>query len=286
MRSTSSYSATGGTVQRLAPAKPGNLYLRIVSALVLAPAVLVLIFLGWPYFGLLATVLGGILVWEWARICGAGDLTRAGYLSVATVVAALSAATLGEYRIAGWIILAGAMAAAVVSSREAGRDRVSLWYALGVPYTAVPCLALLWMRSIPEQGLEIVLWLLFAVWATDIGAYAAGRGIGGPKLAPRVSPNKTWAGLGGGAAAAVLVGVIAGYLVEWWNPLEMAALSGFLAVVAQAGDLFESGVKRHFGVKDSSNLIAGHGGFLDRVDGVLAAAVAMAVLLWARGGTF
>lgn len=286
MRFTSSFSATGGTVQRLAPAEPGNLYLRIVSALVLGPAVLVVTVLGWPYFGLLATVLGGILVWEWARICGAGELTRAGYLSVASVVAALSAATLGAYLICGWIILAGAMAVAVAGNREAGRDRISLWYALGVPYTAVPCLALLWMRTIPEQGLEIILWLLFAVWATDIGAYAAGRSIGGPKLAPRVSPNKTWAGLGGGILAALGIGAIASFLVQWASLAELMVLSGGLAVVAQAGDLFESSVKRHFGVKDSSNLIAGHGGFLDRVDGVLAAAVAMAVLIWARGGTF
>ncbi len=134
--------------------------------------------------------------------------------------------------------------------------------------------------------MEVILWILFAVWATDIGAYAAGRAIGGPKLAPRISPNKTWAGLGGGVLAAILIGVAAGAVVSWAPSLELAILSGVLAVVAQGGDLFESGVKRHFGVKDSSNLIAGHGGFLDRLDGVLAAGVAMVVLLWARGGAF
>ncbi len=286
MQSMSSFSATGGTVQRLAPAETGNLTLRIVSALLLGPSVLLLTVLGWPYFGLMATVLGGVLAWEWSRICGAGELTRAGYLSVAAVVAALSAATLGELTLGGWFVLAGAMAAAVFGRSDTAQDRVSLWYASGVIYTAVPAMALVWMRNIPEQGLGLVLWLLFAVWATDIGAYAAGRALGGPKLAPRFSPNKTWAGLGGGVLSSAAVGAAAGALLPWSEPLSLAALSAVLALVAQSGDLFESWVKRHFGVKDSSNLIAGHGGFMDRLDGVLAAGLFLSLLVWAKGGAF
>ncbi|MDJ0607474.1 MAG: phosphatidate cytidylyltransferase [Kiloniellales bacterium] len=286
MRFTSSSSATGGTVQRLAPADAGNLTLRIVSALLLGPSVLLLTFLGWPYFGLMATVLAGVLAWEWSRICGAGELTRAGYLSVAAVVAALSAASLGELRLGGWIVLVGAMGAAVLGRSETVQDRVSIWYASGVVYAALPAMALVWLRGVPEQGLGLVLWLLFAVWATDIGAYAAGRGLGGPKLAPRLSPNKTWAGLGGAVVSSAAVGAAAGALVTWSDPLALAALSAVLALVAQGGDLFESWVKRHFGVKDSSNLIAGHGGFMDRLDGVLAAGLFLTLIVWAKGGSF
>ena len=286
MRFTSSSSATGGTVQRLAPADSSNLTLRIVSALLLGPSVLLLTYLGWPYFGLMATVLAGVLAWEWSRICGAGELTRAGYLSIAAVVAALSAASLGELGLAGWIVLVGAMGAAVVGRSETVQDRVSIWYASGVVYSALPAMALVWLRGVPEQGLGLVLWLLFAVWATDIGAYAAGRGLGGPKLAPRLSPNKTWAGLGGAVVSSAAVGAAVGALLTWSDPLPLAALSAVLALVAQGGDLFESWVKRHFGVKDSSNLIAGHGGFMDRLDGVLAAGLFLTLIVWAKGGSF
>jgi phosphatidate cytidylyltransferase len=126
---------------------------------------------------------------------------------------------------------------------------------------------------------------LALVWATDTAAYIAGRGIGGPRLAPRISPNKTWAGLAGGVVGAALVGLVASLLRdapadvglpgEMWR---LVALSGVLALVEQAGDLVESAVKRHFGVKDSGNLIPGHGGVLDRVDGLIAVSLAVAGL--------
>jgi phosphatidate cytidylyltransferase len=130
-----------------------------------------------------------------------------------------------------------------------------------------------------------LLWVLGVVWATDTGAYIAGRRIGGPKLAPRVSPNKTWAGLFGGIAAAGLVGLAAAALVAGVSPWIAAPLSAALAIVEQAGDLFESAVKRRFGVKDSSNLIPGHGGVLDRVDGLLSVSLAVAALSWMVGHT-
>jgi phosphatidate cytidylyltransferase len=131
--------------------------------------------------------------------------------------------------------------------------------------------------TIREQGRGPLLWVLFLVWATDSGAYFAGRAIGGPKLAPRISPKKTWAGLAGGMLAAALVGwaMQNGVMPGAWR---LAAASAALAVVAQAGDLAESGLKRYFGVKDSSQLIPGHGGVLDRLDGLLAVAPAVAVL--------
>jgi phosphatidate cytidylyltransferase len=158
------------------------------------------------------------------------------------------------------------------------------WLLLGLFYVSLPCLALLWIRNLPG-GLETLLWTLALVWATDTAAYVAGRGIGGPRLAPRISPNKTWAGLAGGVVGAALVGLAAALLRggpadaalpgEMWR---LVALSGVLALVEQAGDLVESAVKRHFGVKDSGNLIPGHGGVLDRVDGLIAVSLAVAGL--------
>ncbi len=280
MPSASFNNAIGATVRRLVPDKPGPLALRAVSALVLAPLVLAIVYLGAPYFDLLLTVVAAILAWEWARLCGAGEIARPGYLVIAAASAAMAAAMLREYTIAGWIIAVGAMAAAVLATREA--DRQPFWYALGILYAALPCLAIVWLRAQPTNGREIVFWIFFVVWATDTGAYAAGRAIGGPKLAPGISPNKTWAGLAGGVAAAGLVGMLGAWAMELSDPATMAGAGLGLALVSQAGDLFESGVKRRFGVKDSSNLIPGHGGLLDRLDGVLASALTVAVLIWLR----
>lgn len=153
----------------------------------------------------------------------------------------------------------------------------------GTPYIGVPALSLAWLRSDPASGFETILWLLCLVWATDIGAYFAGRLIGGPKLLPRVSPKKTWAGLIGGMVSAAGVGAgIAAWL--GLSVVGFGLLSAGLAVVSQAGDLFESWVKRRFNVKDSSNIIPGHGGVLDRVDGVLPVAVVVAVVAAVQGG--
>jgi phosphatidate cytidylyltransferase len=125
-------------------------------------------------------------------------------------------------------------------------------------------------------------WLLLVVWTTDIGAYFAGRSIGGPKLAPRISPGKTWAGLVGGMAAAGLVGGLLTALAGagFWLA---AGLGALLAAVAQAGDLFESRLKRHAGVKDSGHLIPGHGGLLDRIDGLVFAAPTFALVVALMG---
>ena len=281
MRSVSSNNEIGDTVRRLVPVSAGDLTLRVVSALVLGPAALALIYLGPPYFDILLTALAAILSWEWSRLCGHGELDRPGYLAIAVVTAAMAAAGLREYTIAGWIIAAGAMAVAFLASRET--DRLPFWYALGVLYTALPCLSIVWLREHPDRGREIVFWLLFVVWATDTGAYAAGRLIGGPKLAPGISPNKTWAGLAGGIVAAGTIGALAGLFLLGVSPITLVWVAAGLAVWSQMGDLFESGVKRRFGVKDSSNLIPGHGGLMDRLDGILAAGPAVALLVWLRG---
>jgi phosphatidate cytidylyltransferase len=146
----------------------------------------------------------------------------------------------------------------------------------GVTYVALPALALLFLRDQPN-GLLLALWALATVWATDIGAYAAGRSIGGPKLAPTVSPSKTWAGLVGGVICALVLGLLL------WRfaglRLQLAFASPILAVIAQIGDLYESWLKRQAGVKDSGTILPGHGGVLDRLDGLVPVAPAAAALI-------
>ena len=158
-----------------------------------------------------------------------------------------------------------------------------LWLAAGAVYIAVPCIAIIWLRSDAAVGRQAIFWLFAVVWATDIGAYFAGRGIGGPKLAPRISPGKTWAGLLGGMVCAALVGAATALLLDLSRAVPLIVISALLAVVAQAGDLLESMVKRRFGVKDSGHLIPGHGGVLDRLDGMLTAAPAVAALTLVTG---
>ena len=159
-----------------------------------------------------------------------------------------------------------------------------LLLASGVLYVGLAIVALIWLRGWPgTDGRTAVFFLVLVVWGSDIGAYVAGRLIGGPKLAPALSPAKTWSGAAGGLVAAMLVGeAVAGHVT-----LGTAVFAGLLAIVCQAGDLLESAIKRHVGVKDSGRLIPGHGGLLDRLDGLLAAApVAALVVLASREGIF
>jgi phosphatidate cytidylyltransferase len=242
---------------------------RILSALVMIPVALGAAWLGNWAFVALMTVAGIALAWEWSRLC-LGRFTAGGR------ILAVGAALLP---LAGWLnplnglllIAATALLSGVPPVPE-GRKR--FWMHLGALYIMLPQLALITIR---EQGRGPLLWVLFLVWATDSGAYFAGRAIGGPKLAPSVSPKKTWAGLAGGMVAAGLVGWAMKHGIEP-GAGRLAIASALLAVVAQAGDLAESGLKRYFGVKDSSQLIPGHGGVLDRLDGLLAVAPAVAAL--------
>jgi phosphatidate cytidylyltransferase len=162
------------------------------------------------------------------------------------------------------------------SKISARRPGAAPWYALGIVYVFVPCLALIWLRADPAVGLQQIFWIVALVIAADTGAYIAGRSIGGPKLAPRVSPNKTWAGLGGAVVSAAVIGAITAVVMDRPSVGTLTIISAGLAVIEQMGDLAESAFKRHFGVKDASNIIPGHGGALDRVDGLIAVAAAVA----------
>ncbi|MDX2073914.1 MAG: phosphatidate cytidylyltransferase [Alphaproteobacteria bacterium] len=193
-------------------------------------------------------------------------------------VMVLSALALG-----GMFFIALIMIAALQMIRE--WDTITfneniLWRMAGLVYVAIPCACLLWLRR-EADGASLVLTLFLIVWATDIGAYFAGRLIGGPKLAPAISPNKTWAGLGGGALAAALVAAIATSFSPVPSGVGNAIVLGLaLAVLGQAGDLFESWLKRRADVKDSGTLIPGHGGLLDRVDGLILTTPVFALLVW------
>ena len=280
MQFANSTAATAGTVPR---ADASALRTRVASALILAPVALVAAYRGWPAWDALVAVMGACMAWEWARLCGGGRLSRVGAASMAIAPAAVAVAAFAGVIPALIIVGAGTVLVGLGASLEGASN--PLWSAAGVAYVGAPCLAMAWLRAMPGDGLVTLLWVLALVWATDTGAYVAGRGIGGPKLAPRISPNKTWAGLVGGIVAAALIGGVVSLLIQNAAGWITVPVSAALAVVEQAGDLFESGVKRRFGVKDSSRLIPGHGGVLDRVDGLLAVSLAVAALSGMAGHT-
>jgi len=266
----------------LNPADRRKLLLRSLSALLLAPPFLAAIYLGFPYFDLLIALGGGIGAWEWWRLCAPHSRPLAPLIALAGgVLATVAAAAAGAYSMAGWLIAVSGMAAAMVGARAAGTN--ARWLTFGAVYLPTACLAFLWLRAGAELGREIVFWVVAVVWATDIGAYFCGGAIGGPRMAPRISPNKTWAGLAGGTAAAAMVGLAAAWVGGTGGVPAVALASAALALLSQVGDLIESRLKRRAGVKDSGTLIPGHGGLLDRVDGLLAAAVGAGALLAMTG---
>jgi phosphatidate cytidylyltransferase len=258
------------------------LLLRVASALVLAPIALAALWLGPPFLPGLVLVVVAAMGWEWAKLCRRGGFGPTGILIVAAGLAGVAALALGA---GGWALAAAAAAAGVVLAATARAGTAEpLWAAAGTLWIGLGAIAFLWLAAAPAGGRATALWLLAVVWATDIAAYAAGRSIGGPRLAPRLSPNKTWAGFAGGVLSAGLIGAIAALLVGA-SPASLVAVSLALGVAAQLGDLAESLAKRHFGVKDASQLIPGHGGVLDRVDGLLAAAVLAGALALIAGAS-
>ncbi|MBN8828603.1 MAG: phosphatidate cytidylyltransferase [Sphingobacteriia bacterium] len=185
----------------------------------------------------------------------------------------------------GYVYLALIITAAVIMGFE-WQDIISkkehstkVWYILGIAYVTLPCLSLIWLRE-QNRGLFYIIWLFTVVWATDIGAYLCGKIIGGWKLAPKISPNKTWSGLIGGIICASLVGfAVANYKYTSLNYNSAIMISAMLAIYAQIGDLIESAIKRYFDVKDSGKIIPGHGGLLDRVDSLILAAPKFALFI-------
>lgn len=246
---------------------------RIVSGLLLAALALVLCYLGPVTFAVLVIVVAFIMCWEWGRVVRGHDFDPAFMVHGGTVAGACLLAGLGFAALGLVLVLIGAVLVLLLQFSEQGRLS-----ALGVPYVGFPAVSLLWLRADEPFGFAAVLFVLLVVCTTDTFAYFGGRGIGGARLWPRISPNKTWAGLISGVAAGALVGASFAFFVQGASHAGLAALAGLLAVASQAGDLAESALKRGFGIKDASTLIPGHGGFLDRMDGVVFAASAAALL--------
>jgi phosphatidate cytidylyltransferase len=257
---------------------------RVLSALVLLALGVLALEGGAVSFDVITAVGAAVLAWEWTRLCGGGRFGWTGAVQAAAVVAVVAASCVISPLAGVGLIVAG-VAGDYVVARVSRRDHPR-WVAAGIVYIGLPCIALVWLRGGGAEGKGLMWWLLLSVWATDTGAYFVGRAIGGPKLAPRISPKKTWAGLIGGMGCAAAVGAIVGVVQDGGAPLPavLALGSALLAVIAQGGDLAKSVVKRRFGVKDASHLIPGHGGLLDRVDGVMSAAIVLALWQWSTGG--
>lgn len=263
-----------------APAKRrSDLATRAVAGVVMIAVAVGALYAGGIAFWMLVSIAALLMIAEWAGLMHAG---RAQILLAVLVMAAamvggrwlISDPLLTEIYPGRIIVLMYglALAGALLLSAISFSPRLGA----GILYAGLPALSLLYLRDQP-QGLGIALWTLAIVWATDIGAYFAGRSIGGPKLSPLISPNKTWSGLIGGMIAALVVGYAIALVLALPRPLLF--LGGGMAVLAQMGDLFESWLKRRAGVKDSGRLLPGHGGVLDRLDGLVPVAVVIASLL-------
>lgn len=265
-----------------------NVWLRVGSALVLAPLVLGIAYVGgWFFLALCALGAGGIL-WEWMRLVTGGADPRLLGTGAAAILAALVLVGLDDPATAVIAIAAGAaMAGAIaayLSSRQIGRPAAA-WVVVGVLYGGIAFLGPALLRRDAELGFRAFLFLAASVWMTDICAYVVGRAVGGPLLWPRVSPNKTWAGAIGGLAGGVAGGLVVAYAGGTGGLAVVGVIALLLSAVAQAGDFFESAVKRRFGAKDASQLIPGHGGLMDRLDGFLVAAVVALVIGVLHQGT-
>ena len=246
---------------------------RIISGLILAALALGLTYAGPVTFALLVMAVAVVMCWEWGRVIRGERLDAAFAVHAGTVAAGALLAAMGFAALGLVLVLIGAILVLLIQFSEKGRLS-----ALGVPYVGVPSIALLWIRSDEPYGFAAVLFILLVVCTTDTFAYFGGRSIGGARLWPRVSPNKTWAGFISGIAAGMIAGALFAFFLEEASHVGLALTALLLALVSQAGDLAESALKRGFGVKDASTLIPGHGGVLDRMDGVVFAAAAAALL--------
>lgn len=248
------------------PAKFGDLTERIISALVMAGIAGIVFWKGGEFVLVLLVIIGGLMSWEFRRIIlpDASNSDIGLWVMVAGTTGAVIAANLFGFYFAFPIVLLAAFILWQIKHKR------PIWIASGMLYLAIPLAALMVIRE--EQGLAPVMWLIGVVIASDVGGYFAGQLLGGPKFWPAISPKKTWSGTVGGWALALAVGFVYWAFVSAEIGFITALLfSVLLAMAAQAGDLFESWLKRKAGVKDSSQLIPGHGGLLDRFDGLLAA---------------
>ncbi|MHB1217609.1 MAG: phosphatidate cytidylyltransferase [Alphaproteobacteria bacterium] len=286
MPSTNSIAVSAVTVPPAAEAPgAGGLARRAASALVLAGFGALSIEAGGVLFYSVVLLVASLLVWEWARLADRST-ARAGAAGASLLVALAVGLTLSPFSLAFGLVVAVAVVWLAVGLIAVPSGR---WTALGIFYVGAWAVAALWLRADPTGGREAVFWLVGVCIATDTGAYFIGRALRGPKLAPRLSPNKTWAGCIGGLLCAGAVGYVAAPYMRMSGAVLLAVASVGVSIAAQAGDLLESAAKRRHGVKNSGNLIPGHGGLFDRFDSIIGATLAVAaaclfigrsVILW------
>lgn len=265
--------APSGADPRAQPHK-SEMLTRLVSAIVMAALALGSALVSVWTFVALVIAAGVTVSWEWGRLVRkAGFDAIAGIQSaaVASVAVAVALSRPGLALIAAIVALVGTGLLAV-SSLTVG------WSLLGIAYSVLSTWSMVWLRSDPTLGATALLYLLLVAWTTDTASYGGGRLVGGPKLAPSISPRKTWSGLLVGILAPALVGYAFALFLQDTSAWRLTLVSIVIAAACQAGDLGESAVKRRFGTKDMSNLIPGHGGLLDRIDGLLIAAIAAALI--------
>jgi len=262
---------TEGETPKPAGTPMRDLGLRIASAAALAVVVLGALWAGVLPFAIVVGIVGVLVAWEWGRIVRSAGVDAILIIQATAVAAGVLLSAWGLAGLGVILVLVAAIISALLAFGERGHMA-----AFGALYAGLPAVALVWFHH-GALGFLAALFLLLAVWATDTGAYFAGRLIGGPKLLPRISPNKTWSGLAGGIIAGGLVGLVLALVRLELSVGYMMVAGALLGVVSQAGDLLESALKREYGVKDASTLIPGHGGFMDRIDGLAAAVVVSAI---------
>lgn len=256
-----------------------DLRARVLTAAIIGPTALFCIWQGGVWWSALILLCVALLAWEWVRLCGGSTRRLPGAMVMAPVLLAAVCAIV-NWPLAGVALL---VLGAALAHRMSG-SLSGFWLGFGVLYIGVAGIALLELRHDGAAGRGNVVFLILVVWASDISAYFAGRFLGGPKLAPAVSPNKTWSGAVGGLLGALVVGVAAALALGGAAPIAgIAVVALLLGLATQSGDMFESWLKRRFGVKDSSGLLPGHGGLMDRLDGVMAAAPVAALIGLASG---
>jgi phosphatidate cytidylyltransferase len=242
---------------------------RLVSGLAMAAVVAACTFAGPVPFAVLVVLVALLVSWEWGRLVHGPD---AALLVAVQIGTAAASGLLATFVSVGLGLLALPIGAILATLLSLGRN--SFFSAAGVFYAGFPAVAAIWLRSDADLGLEAVAFLIVIVVTADTAAFLSGRLIGGPPLSPRISPNKTWAGFIGALVASAAVGGSFWLAVPEGSVVRLAATGAALALVAQAGDLAESALKRRFGAKDAGSILPGHGGVMDRVDGLIAAVAA------------
>jgi len=256
----------------------GALWKRVLTSIVLIPPPLAVTYYGGSAFAALITFAAFLMIFEWARMITRKDFSAIFYVLSIGVAAALFSAAGGWFHTAFAICIGAAIAAAITARQS--NESVG-WAGFGAFYIIAPCIALIWLRDAVENGRALTFTLFIIVWMADIGAYFAGRFIGGPRISKALSPEKTWSGIVGG----VIMGGFAGAVATKWiygdgAGLTFATIGASLGLASVLGDLAESAFKRIHGIKDSSGLIPGHGGVLDRLDGMIFATTAMTAVIF------